>query len=91
LPTSLPGVTIGQESRRSLKNEEAALKAQLENGQRYLLHDRDATLCVSFDSLLKAAGVKALKLPSQSESKGVYRTLGPLCERRVPIQTDSVW
>ena len=33
---------------------------------RYLLHDRDAKFCSSFDSLLKSGGVKALKLPPQS-------------------------
>jgi putative transposase len=33
---------------------------------RYLLHDRDAKFCASFDSLLKADGVKALKLPARS-------------------------
>ena len=30
---------------------------------RYLLHDRDAKFCASFASLLKAGGVKALRLP----------------------------
>ena len=33
---------------------------------RYVLHDRDAKFCSSFDSLLEAGGVKALKLPPQS-------------------------
>ena len=35
-------------------------------GCRYLLHDRDAKFCSSFDSLLKTGGVKALKLPARS-------------------------
>ena len=33
---------------------------------RYVLHDRDTKFCSSFDALLKAGAVKALKLPAQS-------------------------
>jgi uncharacterized membrane protein len=33
---------------------------------RYLLHDGDTKFCATFDSLLKAGGVKAVKLPAKS-------------------------
>ncbi len=39
---------------------------------RYILHDRDAKFCVSFDTLLKAAGVNALKLPARSPNLKDY-------------------
>ena len=39
---------------------------------RYLLHDRDAKFCASFDSLLKAGGVKALKLPARSPNLNAF-------------------
>ncbi len=39
---------------------------------RYLLHDRDAKLCSSFDSLLKAGGVDAIKLPPRSPNLNAF-------------------
>lgn len=44
---------------------------------RYVLHDRDTKFCSSFDSLLKAGGVTALRLPARSPN------LNSLAERWV--------
>jgi putative transposase len=38
----------------------------------YLLHDRDGKFCASFDSVLKAGGVNALKLPAQSPNLNAF-------------------
>ena len=37
-----------------------------------MLHDRDAKFCLSFDSLLKAGGVDALKLPPRSPNLNAF-------------------
>ena len=39
---------------------------------RYVLHDRDAKFCPSFDSFLKAGGVYALKLPARSPNLNAF-------------------
>ena len=39
---------------------------------RYLLHDRDAKFCASFASLLKAGGVKALRLAPRSPNLNAF-------------------
>ena len=39
---------------------------------RYLLHDRDAKFCASFDSLLKCGGVEPLKLPPHSPNLNAF-------------------
>jgi putative transposase len=44
---------------------------------RYLLHDRDTKFCESFREVLKAGGVKPLKLPARSPN------LNAFAERRV--------
>ena len=38
----------------------------------YVLHDRDAKFCLSFDTLLKAGGVNALKLPARSPNLNAF-------------------
>jgi putative transposase len=44
-------------------------------GQRYLLHDRDTKFTAAFDALLKAGGVKPLRLPPRSPNLHAH------CER----------
>ena len=39
---------------------------------RYLLHDRDTKFCESFGEVLKAGGVKPLKLPARSPNLNAY-------------------
>ncbi len=39
-------------------------------GKKYLIHDRDPLYTDKFDSILKAAGVEAVKLPPQSRVTG---------------------
>jgi putative transposase len=39
---------------------------------RYVLHDRDAKFCASFDSYLKAGGVDGLKLPARSPNLNAF-------------------
>jgi transposase InsO family protein len=46
-------------------------------GKRYLLHDRDTKFTAAFDALLKASGVKPLRLPPRSANLNAY------CERFV--------
>ena len=46
-------------------------------GKKYLIHDRDSLYTNKFDSILKAAGVEAVKLPPRSPS------LNPHAERFV--------
>src|SRR3982751_5376671 len=47
---------------RNVTDEEGGCLRSL----RYVVHDRDAKFCPSFDSFLKAGGVYALKLPARS-------------------------
>ena len=59
---------------------------------RYLLHDRGTKFCATFDSLLKAGDVKAVKLPPKSANlnsfaEGCVRSV----KRGVPIQVGFVW
>jgi len=56
-----------QIARNATDNEVGALRHC-----RYLLHDRDTKFCASFDSILKAGGVKALKLPAQSPNLNAF-------------------
>jgi len=66
---------------------------------RYLLHDRDAKFCASFDSSLQAAGVQTVKLPPRSPNLNAFaerwvrsvRALGSLCERGMPVETRPLW
>jgi putative transposase len=46
-------------------------------GKRYLLHDRDTKFTPAFDALLKASGVKPIRLPPQSPNLNAH------CERFV--------
>src|SRR5260370_4701981 len=39
---------------------------------RYLLHDRDSKFCESFREVLKAGGVKPLKLPARSQNLNAF-------------------
>ena len=39
---------------------------------RYVLQDRDTKFCASFESILSAAGVKALKLPARSPNLNAF-------------------
>jgi hypothetical protein len=39
---------------------------------RYVLHDRDAKLCSTFDSVLMSGGVHSLRLPAQSPNLNAY-------------------
>jgi putative transposase len=39
---------------------------------RYVLHDRDAKFCASFESILTAAGVRPLKLPARSPNLNAF-------------------
>ena len=41
-------------------------------GREYLLHDRDSKFTVAFDETLKAAGVKAVKLPAHSPNLNAH-------------------
>ena len=56
--------------------EQMARNATDENGglrgTEYLLHDRDAKFCASFDSLLKAGGVSTLKIPARSPNLNAF-------------------
>jgi putative transposase len=45
------------------------------SGCRYLLHDRDAKFCATFDAILKSVGIKALVLPPRSPNLNAH------CER----------
>jgi len=38
----------------------------------YGLHDRDAKFCLAFDTLFKAAGLSALKLPARSPNPNAF-------------------
>ena len=44
-------------------------------GCRYLLHDRDAKFCATFDDILEAVGVNVVKLPPRSPNLNAH------CER----------
>jgi len=41
-------------------------------GKKYLIHDRDSLYTQKFDSILKAAGVKAVKLPPRSPNLNAH-------------------
>lgn len=41
-------------------------------GCRYLLHDRDTKFCAAFDGILKAVGIRAVKLPPQSPNLNAH-------------------
>ena len=41
-------------------------------GQRYLLHDRDAKFCAGFRSILRDAGVEPLRLPPSSPDLNAF-------------------
>jgi hypothetical protein len=42
------------------------------NGTRYLIHDRDPLLTHGFQKILKAGGVRTVKLPAQSSDLNAY-------------------
>lgn len=55
-------------------------------GMRYLIHDRDPLFTGEFDALLRASGVKCLKLPARSPDLNAY------AERFVlSIKAECVW
>src|SRR5713101_3249250 len=45
---------------------------------RYLLHDRDTKFCESFREVLKAGGVKPMKLPARARSPEFERIRGEM-------------
>ena len=65
--TQPPTAAWIEQMARNATDEEGGLRPV-----RYVLHDRDAKFCVSFDTLLKAAGVNALKLPAQSPNLNAF-------------------
>jgi len=55
-------------------------------GMRYLIHDRDPLFTGEFDALLRASGVKCLKLPARSPDLNAY------AERFVlSIKAECLW
>ena len=42
------------------------------SGQKYLIHDRDSKFCEAFRSILKAGGVKPIRLPAKSPNLNSY-------------------
>ena len=58
---------------------------------RYVLHDRDTKFCASFRAILASGGIQALMLPPRSPNLNAFRrTLGPICEAGMPVETDPV-
>ena len=55
---------------------------------RYVLHDRDAKFCASFELILTTAGVKPLKLPARSPNLNAFAERWVLSERRMLVETD---
>jgi hypothetical protein len=58
--------------------EQMARNATDEDGElravQYVLHDRDAKFCLSFDTLLKAAGINASMDTSKPAIRGQFKT-----------------
>jgi putative transposase len=44
----------------------------IQNGSRYLIHDRDSKFCDHFDSLLRSANIEPVKLPPRSPNLNAY-------------------
>ena len=65
--TQHPTAAWMEQMARNATDEEGGLRSV-----QYLLHDRDAKFCASFDSLLKACRVKALKLPAHSPNLNAF-------------------
>ena len=58
---------------------------------RYLLHDRDAKFCLSFNSLLKARWRGCAQTrASFSQPERLRRAMGPIGERGMPVQADPL-
>jgi len=45
------------------------------SGCRYLLHDRDSKFCDAFRTIIKAAGIKPIRLPPQSPNLNAHAEL----------------
>ena len=59
---------------------------------RYLLHDGDTKFCGSFREIVKGGGVERLKLPGkESEFECIRGKMGTLDQRRILVETDSIW
>jgi hypothetical protein len=61
---------------------------------RYVLHDRDAKFCEGFDTLLKAGGVTALRLPARSPNLNAFaerwvRSVKQECLSRLSVAATS--
>ena len=57
-----------QQMARSLTDAECGAL----QGQRYLLHDRDAKFCAKFGSILRYGGVEPLRLPPSSPNLNAF-------------------
>jgi putative transposase len=65
--TQHPTAAWMEQMARNATDEEGGLPSV-----QYLLHDRDGKFCASFDSVLKAGGVNALKLPARSPNLNAF-------------------
>jgi hypothetical protein len=65
--TQHPTAAWMEQMARNATDEEGGLPCV-----QYLLHDRDGKFCASFDSVLKAGGVNALKLPARSPNLNAF-------------------
>src|SRR6266481_1019608 len=90
---SIAGITDHPEA---MAMEQMARNATLEelgclHPCRYLLHDRDTKFCKSFREVLKAGGVKPMKLPARSpEFERIRREMGAIDKRGMLVEVDSV-
>jgi putative transposase len=66
--TRHPTETWMEQMARNLTDESSGSLA----GIRYVLHDRDAKFCFSFESILTSAGVKPVKLPARSPNLNAF-------------------
>jgi transposase InsO family protein len=65
--TQHPTTTWMEQMARNATDQEGRLQSV-----RYVLHDRDAKFCEHFDTLLKAGGVTALRLPARSPNLNAF-------------------
>ena len=55
----------------------------VENGCRYLIHDRDSKFCEHFDGLLRSVNIEPVKLPPRSPNLNPYTECFVLCLDRL--------
>ena len=65
--TQHPTTAWMEQMARNVTDQEGGLQSV-----RYVLHDRDAKFCELFDTLLKAGGVTALRLPARSPNLNAF-------------------